>query len=378
MATKTRRKKTPADLNALAGMLEAGEGDLLGEVAAFIREYVVMTPAQVVATALWVVHTHAVELAEQTPYLVITSPEKQCGKTRLMEVLALLVARPWPAIVPSEAVIYRNVDRVTPTLLLDEIDTVFNPRSADKHEHLRALINAGNRRGTKVPRCVGQAQKIVEFDVYSAKALAGIGTLPDTITDRSLPIRLKRRGRGEKIVRLRRRAAEPQAEALRERVAEWAEAQADRLERARPTAPDGLSDRMQDACEPLLAIADRVGGPWPSLARQALVELATGERVDDVGSMRVRLLRDIKAIFEADEKPDRRAMTTERLLSRLVGLPDGPWGSWYGRGLESRDLASLLRHFGIRPANLRVGKEKDQVRKGYRRRELQDAWERYA
>ena len=57
------------------------------------------------------------------------------------------------------------------------------------------------------------------FSVYSAKALAGIGTLPATVADRSLPIRLKRRKRSEKVERLRRREAEQSGHALRDQVA---------------------------------------------------------------------------------------------------------------------------------------------------------------
>ena len=121
-----------------------------------------------------------------TPYLAITSPDRQCGKTRLMEVLELLVARPWLIELPSEAVLYRTIHGSVPTLLWDEIDTVFNTRTADKYEAQRAVLNSGNRRGVTVPRCVGSSSKVSDFNVYSAKALAGIGTLPDTVADRSL------------------------------------------------------------------------------------------------------------------------------------------------------------------------------------------------
>ena len=77
-----------------------------------------------------------------------------------MEVPELLVPRPWQVISPSEAVLYRTVDGSMPTLLLDEVDTIFNPRTAKDNEHLRALINSGNRPGITVPRCLGNSQKV--------------------------------------------------------------------------------------------------------------------------------------------------------------------------------------------------------------------------
>jgi len=366
------RRRTGPTLNDLLPLVKDGELGLLGEIVRFIRTYVVMTPAQLVVTALWVVHTHAAMAAEQTPYLLITSPEKQCGKTRLMEVLKLLVARGWATVMPSEAVVYRYIDRAAPTLLLDEGDTIFNPKVAERHEGLRALINAGNRRGAKVPRAMGTSADIAEFRVYSAKALAGIGTFPETIADRSLPIRLKRKSRTEVVKRMRRREAEPLGQELHAHVATWAKDHFKALERARPTAPPELSDRLQDATEPLLAIAQRMGEPWPALARAALVELCAGDRADDQATMRVRLLTDVKALFAEN---NRRGISTDRMIAELTAMDESPWGNYYGHPIEPRDLAALLRHFGVRSENLKM--KDGGVRKGYKRGPLQDAWERY-
>jgi hypothetical protein len=353
-------------------VLEPERGGLLGEVARYVRRYVVVTDAQLVAIALWVAHTHAVESAEQTPYLAITSPEKQCGKTRLLEVLKVLVARAWHVEGPSEAVVYRTIHARTPTLLLDEVDAIFNPRSADKYEGLRALINAGNRRGVTVPRCLGNTGKVVDFNVYCPKALAGIGTLPETIADRSVPIRLARRTRDESIERFRRREVEPEGHALRDRLTAWVDRNSDELAVARPSAPEELSDRMQDASEPLLAIADRAKRSWPSLARWALVELCTGERADDAETARVRLLTDIRDIFLRTKA---RKMSTSDLLHELAQIPEAPWASWYGRGFEDRDLAAMLRPFGVKSQSIKL--KSGAVLRGYRRDPLEDAWSRY-
>src|SRR5437763_13349 len=120
----------------------------IDDLRKFIRRYVVLDDEELLAVALWSVHTYNFQLWEQSPYLAVTSPEKQCGKSRLLEVLECVTARPWKAILPSEAVTYRKISLRAPTLLLDETDTIFNPRVADKYEGLRALLNAGNRRGT--------------------------------------------------------------------------------------------------------------------------------------------------------------------------------------------------------------------------------------
>jgi hypothetical protein len=63
----------------------------LDATSAFVRRYVVLTEHQLVAVALWVFHTHAIEAAESTPYLSVTSAVPRSGKSRLLEVFELLV-----------------------------------------------------------------------------------------------------------------------------------------------------------------------------------------------------------------------------------------------------------------------------------------------
>lgn len=347
-----------------------GDPPLVEEVATFIQRYVVLTAEQALIVALWAIHTHAIRAFEGTPFLAVTSPEKRCGKSRLLESLSLLVARPWMAVLPSEAVVYRKIDATLPTLLLDEVDTIFNSRTGEKYEGLRALLNAGNRRGATVPRCVGPTLKVAEFSVFCPKVLAGIGTLPETVADRSIPIRLERRRKDEPVERFLMREAAVPADPIHERVSEWAKANRVKLSKARPRMPNELNDRMVEGCEPLVAIADRLGaGP---AARTALVEVLGGERLDDVETLRLRLLRDLKAIFA--KHPKSRSAFTNSLLTELHRIEDAPWESYYGRGFESRDLGSLLRHYGIRSTTVRA---KDKVARGYRRDDLQAAWNRY-
>jgi Protein of unknown function (DUF3631) len=350
---------------------------LVAEVMQFIRRYVVLSEAQNRIVALWVIHTHCVEVFEQTPYLAVTSPEKGCGKTRLIETINVLVARPWQTVTPSEAVLYRKIARDLPTLLMDEVDTIFSPRAADRYEGHRAILNAGHRRGNKVARCVGSSNEIEDFEAYCAKLLAGIGALPDTVADRSVPIRMERRKKSEPVSRFILRDVEPEAEALRERIAEWVAAHGEDLGNARPSMPDELSDRMQEGCEPLIAIADAL--KCGKKARAALLELLSGERLDDHESLRLRLLRDIRSVFQQrDEERGKRVkgIATVSLIAALRDMEEAPWALYYGRGIDPNDLSNLLHHYGIKPTTIRVRKG-EKPRKGYKRDALHEAWERY-
>ncbi len=345
----------------------------LEKLLGIIERYVVTTPEQRLIIALWIVHAHLVHRFEQTPYLAVSSPEKQCGKSLLLELTELLVPRPWLTITPSEATVYRHVDASMPTLLLDEFDAIFNPKSAERYEGLRAIINAGHRQGATVPRCIGNTNAVVHFRVYCAKVLAGIGVLPDTIADRSVPIRLQRKKRSEKITRFRRREVAALAEPIRDAIAAWASKHGDAIAEARPVMPEELSDRMRDSCEPLLAIADALG--YGDEARTALVEILSEERVDSTERMQVKLLSDTRKLLADREAA---AISTSQLLNSLY-LLDG-WAGYYGRGLADRDLSKMLGQYGIHPMSVWVPAtetEEAQNVRGYKRDAFVEAWDRY-
>jgi len=143
---------------------------LLNSICAFLSRYVVFQmPQQAQVLALWVVHCWVLGAFDYTPYLHVRNPEKQCGKSRLLDCLVLLVLKAWLAILPSEAVLFRKIEKDGPTLLLDEVDGIFSDNGKDeKREALRSLLNAGFERGAQVPRCVGQGanQEVKNFAVF--------------------------------------------------------------------------------------------------------------------------------------------------------------------------------------------------------------------
>jgi hypothetical protein len=130
--------------------------------------------------------------------------------------------------------------------------TIFSANGDDdSKEGIRAVLNAGFERRATVPRCMVAQCTLTEFRVFCPKAFAGIGKLPDTVADRSIPIVMARRTRGERIGKFRNRDAEPIAEALET----WS---AD-LSVTQQLHADEIGDRAADICEPLLAIADMAG-----------------------------------------------------------------------------------------------------------------------
>jgi uncharacterized protein DUF3631 len=343
---------------------------LLGEIGALLRRFVVMSPAQARVVALWVLHTHLIEASEATPYLAITSAEKRSGKTRLLEVLELLVARPWFTGRTTAAVLPRKIDSDSPTLLLDESDAAF---AGDKEyaEALRGVLNSGHRRGGKTTVCVGQGANISfkDFSTFCPKAIAGIGKLPDTVADRAIPVRLERRAPGERVDRFRWREVEPQAQQLRHRLVALADVVAEILIKAQPDLPNELDDRAWDGVEPLLAIAELTGGNWPVEARAACVELYGGRELEDE-STGIRLLSDIHDVFG-----ERDRISTSDLLGALNGLDEAPWGEWFGKPLTSRALADLLKPYEIHSRTIKLADKR--TAKGFLAKQFESAWACY-
>jgi hypothetical protein len=344
---------------------------VMEEIYRILCEYIAFPmPSQVVATTLWIVHTYVFEEFDSSPILAITSAEKRSGKTRLLDVLEHLVSNPWRTILPSDAVVYRKIEASRPTMMLDEADAIFGRTTANHHEGLRALLNSGNRQGTKVPRTVGSGTeyKVVDFEIFCPKAIAGIGTLPETVMDRSISIRIERRASDEIVVRFHRADAEKSIAPVRDElllaINELDSGAGD------VSIPDELDDRAADCWEPLLTIADWAGGRWPEQARIAAIELSADREAAEEGLGHV-LLSDIRLVFE---DRDIKRIHTVDLIHELKSMEDRPWAGLGGRGLDPHYLAKQLKNYGVAPTNQRILGEN---LKGYSRADFENAWKRY-
>ena len=163
-----------------------------------------------VAHTLWIAHTHLMDRWESTPRIAFNSPERGSGKTRALEVTEPLVPNPVHAVNVTPAYLFRKVgdeEAGLPTILYDEVDTLFGSKVQDTGE-VRGLLNAGHRRGAVAGRCIVIGKKVMteEIPAYCAVALAGLGNLPDTIASRSILIDMRRRAPDEQVEPFRHRS----------------------------------------------------------------------------------------------------------------------------------------------------------------------------
>lgn len=342
---------------------------LLDRLAAFYARHVFLPPGAADAMAPWAIHTHCFALFRHSPRLAFTSPEKRCGKTTALDTTALVCCKPLPTANVTAAAVFRTIEAAGPTLLIDEADTFLRD-----NEDLRGILNAGHKRGGQVIRCVGDDAEPRAFAVCGPAAIAAIGRLPGTITDRAIEVRMKRATRAERPEPLRA-AAEAEGAELARRCARWVADNTDRLRDTDPALPVGLFNRAADNWRPLFAIARAAGGRWPERLTKAAAALAPDDT--DAEGRGVRLLADIKAIFDKREADRQEAdkLASADLCDVLAADATGQWADYkHGKPIGQAQLASVLKPFGIIPGTVRIGKA---TPKGYERTAFAEAWSRY-
>jgi putative DNA primase/helicase len=298
--------------------LPVNGAELLSEVAATIQRFIVCPPETANAAALWTAMTWFMDVVDIAPLAVITAPEKRCGKSQLLTLLGKLAYQPLTASRISAAAVYRTIEAWKPTLFIDEADTFMA-----ENEALRGILNSGHTRDSAyVVLIEGDEHQPKRFNTWGAKAIAGIGTLQDTLMDRAIKLELRRKRPEETVERLRH--AHPDTfSTLTAKFARFAADNGQRVRYARPNLPNTLNDRAQDNWEPLLAIADTAGRQWPHLAKEAALVLS-GET--DTLSDSAELLQDIQTAFGDQER-----LTTDELINALCKDTEAPWAT-YNKG----------------------------------------------
>lgn len=88
---------------------------LLDDVLAALKKYVIFPSEHAaVATTLWVAVTHTLAAFQSAPRLAINSPEKRCGKTRLLDVVSALSWKPLATVNATTAAIFRSIGDARP------------------------------------------------------------------------------------------------------------------------------------------------------------------------------------------------------------------------------------------------------------------------
>lgn len=317
--------------------------------------------------ALWIVFSYVWREFPLSPRLLVTAPEKRCGKSTLLNVVAMMADRVLRADGITAAVIFRVIQTDQPCLLLDEADTYLRRDSDD----LRCVINSGYSRDGKILRCVGDGHKVRGFATWSPIAIAMIGRPSGTISDRSLKISMRRKLVNERTEPLRLDRPD-QFDQIRRELARWALDFAASIRTTDPQMERLANDRAMDNWRPLIAIADTLAGEWPERARRAYklleakeISLSTGEE----------LLNDIRMVLSQYRHP---AIKTTELLEMLTNDKELQWATINsGKPLTAHRFSILLKKYHLVRKQFRSATYRGDKIRGFEISDFEDAFKRY-
>lgn len=335
---------------------------LVTEIQNNIRSHVILSVPEALAVALWIMLTYVFRAFRVCPRLLVSSPEKRCGKTTLLETIQAMCFRGLAAANISAASLFRGLEAWSPTLLIDEADTFLHG-----NDELRGILNSGHTKSTAyVIRTVGDEHEPKLFPTYAPIAIGMIKRPPDTLLDRSVVIRLQRKLGNDPVTPLPLEA-ENEYLHMRQKCLRWAEDTITELEGDRELTPaDIANDRARDNWIPLTAIAQRCG--LLEEAQTACRQLTLEE--DD--SLTVELLADIQQVFREENKDK---VPSKTLVKKLIAMEERPWAEFSrGKPLTQNKLAYLLKGFDVHTHQAKVGAKN---LKHYMLADLTPLFERY-
>lgn len=358
---------------------DTGE-DLLADLRGWFGRYILTTEDdQLDLLALWTVHTHVSVECYTTGRLLIDSPVPESGKTTVLEHLNRLCARPiQAALLSSPAMLARMLEHETRTILIDEADRSLNPEHEGVGE-LIAILNSGYKRGATRPVLVPNREtkgwSVSEMPTFSPVVMAGNNPrLPDDTRSRAIRILLLPDNQGL-VHESDWEMIEPEADALAQRVAVWADTIRDQIKTVRPPLPERITSRFREKWLPLRRVAEMAGGRWPEVADALAVQDRQQADMDrDDGLVRekphVLLLRHLMEIWPEDED----FSSSDDLVNLLIQHHPDSWGA---EGPLGRDLT--VQRFGRMLANgfkINSDRKPGGGPRGHYRNRLASVWTR--
>ncbi len=338
-------------LRFLGGTTIAGH-ELLRRLQGFFARFIAFRDLRLpLLLATWTMGTYTYRIYRAFPYLILRSPTKRCGKSRLLDLLSLLAFNASPRTTnPTEAQLFRGPSKNGGTLLLDEVEQLREDK--DTFKGLLQILNSGFEKGgvvTRLQKTKDGAFEEVSFPTYAPRALAGISRLEETLEDRGILIFMARKGRGETTERFSPGRLETEVQELRDACYTWALTHAADLDEvyeavAFPSA-EGLDDRARDLWEPLLSVAlladaEAQEAGQPADFANTLTALAldlSGVR-DEADTTTAKLIEAVVAIVKEEQ---RETFTPSELLKLLKAREGFEWLK------STRALAGMLNPLGL-------------------------------
>jgi hypothetical protein len=360
-------------LEKLAPWPESVDGfELFVELIKILKTHTVMDEDSYVAVALWVMRTYLHDSFNVSPLLAISSPQKRCGKSTLLDLIFALAYRTKFTSNTSAAAFYYAIDQAQPTMVIDEMDSF-----AKSKEGLFNVMKASHVKGRAwVSRAVanpngGYSEQPIRC--WTPIAFASIGStneLDQALADRSVTVQLQRKAAWQNVEPVGVDLFE-RMQPLRRKLLRFALDHEKAVAKAQIKPHSLGNDRAVDNWAPLFTIAKQIGPQalgWCQGAYESHHERNKAEEKD----VETLLLEDLQWIFD---QSDRDKMSSKELIDELKAMEERPWGYRVsGSEMNPRKLASMLAPFKVHPKQLTIF---GQNQRGYALKDLQPVFDRY-
>jgi len=348
--------------------------NLFSEISNIFKDFIKLKNEEADALTGWVIQSYFVrnkeqiQLLEYLPILNISSPERQCGKSTLKDIIYELVPRPINTENCSEASLFRLISSKMPTLLIDESENFISK------PELRTILNGGYQKKGVVHRQGGKNyEETIEFSTWCAKCIVGIGTLHDTLQSRCITIRLKRKLNTDNVLRKNLiLKSEPDFFInYKRKILRFVQENEELILKSEIEMPLELDDRSQNNWEGIFKISQFVSNSILTRVKSASIVLNKLDHDDQ--SEGIQLLKDLRDLI--NESQTTNLIPSMSITSELNKLLDRPWNDLNrGSGINQNQLARLLKPFDIFPKQLKI--EGKNIR-GYEKIYFEDAFLRY-
>jgi len=335
-------------------------------MAQFAKYIIVHDTVAAPIVPLWAAFVWIHDIAVFSPILIFQGADTGMGKSAASEVVSRMSPRGYMIVKPTGPALYRLVDRMHPTLFIDDADKLL----AQDHD-LATIMRSSWKRGVFVPRTI--KGEVHFFDAFGPRNLNGIDLLAhlDTQTrTRCITVQLLPKLEHEIVVSLRYAEADENFIILRRKFARWAIDNMAALKNAKPRMPEGFHSRLEENYHLLFAIADLAGGDWPKKVRAAAVKLAREHNEPSLGK---RALAIFYSYFAS-----RGPMLTSQQGPRLLAAEDDVFADYKGRGrpINKYEVAQLFRPYQVYPGHIhpRGGHHSDR---GWRKEAFATAFKHY-
>lgn len=293
----------------------------LDDIRTYVDAVVYATDQQKDAMILTFAVTHNIKPFNTLPRVLITSMQKESGKTTWLDLATYLCQNPWMTDPTSYALRSKFNEPERPTPLCDEISKIFGEAGLrGLGSPLYKLLVESYRKSATISMSVDRSA--VDVSTFCVAICAGLRTAaPDDLRSRSIRIYMKPAPENMRLEDSLDVGVEAvgrlQGRRLHAWMAQQTEILSETVKEVRRFHPK-LRSRRAQIWGPLFAVAEAAGGDWPERCRSAFVALALDADEQPILSAEQQVLMDAASFLRAQDQP--RHLTSAELLSYLYSL----------------------------------------------------------